>query len=212
MTRLDSSDHFCWSHFPQYLNYDGFADCYVGLVSGCLQLFETTTADLVTPFLSMCILNPAVTVDQFCSGTGLLESDPGELWDFFGSGSGLGIIFTEAGSWLSKTVWTLFNFFAFCFFPAKILLISWEFWCWMMWFILFFNLSLMVDFHKAVVRWRESHVLQSPLAMAIAYIVRRVSKVGVLSRQARNQHSKSCLMCLCVFSQSLVEIGLANTN
>ena len=54
------------------------------------------------------------------------------------------------------------------FFPAKILLITWEFWCWMMWFILFFNLSRMVDFHTAVVRWCESDRLQSPLAMAIA--------------------------------------------
>ena len=155
-----------------------------------------------------------VIPNQCCSGSGFLESDPEDLWDFFGSGAGLDIIFAQAGSGsgLSKTVWTLFNFFAFCFFSAKILLITWEFWCWMMWFILFFNLSLMVDFHKAVMRWRESHVLQSLLAMAIAYIVRRVSKVGVLSRQARNQHSKCCLMCLCVFSQSLVEIGLANTN
>jgi len=29
----------------------------------------------------------------------------------------------------------------------------------MMWFILFFNLSRMVDFHTAVVRWRETHVM-----------------------------------------------------
>ena len=116
---------------------------------------------------------------QCCSGSGYLESDPEDLWDFFGSGAGLDIIFAQAGSGLSKTVWTLFNFFAFCFFSAKILLITWEFWCWMMWFIiLFFNLSLMVDFHKAVVRWRELHVLQSPLAMAIAYIDRRVSSAG----------------------------------
>ena len=151
---------------------------------------------------------------QCCSGSGFLESDPAELWDFFGSGAGLDIIFAQArsGSGLSKTFWTLCNFFAFCFLPAKILLITWEFWCWMMWFILFFNLSRMADFHTAVVRWRESHELQSPTAKAIACIVRHVSKVGVLSRQARNQHSKSCLMYLCVFSQLLVEIGLANTN
>ena len=88
-----------------------------------------------------------------------LESDPAELWDFFGSGSGLDLIFPQAGSGLSKTFWTLFNFFAF-FFPAKILLITWEFWSWMMWFILFFNLSRLVDFRTSVVRWRESHDLQ----------------------------------------------------
>jgi len=119
---------------------------------------------------------------QCCPGSGFLESDPADLWDFFGSGDGLDIIFaqTGSGSGLSKTVWTLFNFFVFCFFSAKILLITWELWCWMMRFILFFNLSRMVDFHTAVVRWRESYVLQSPLAMAIAYTVRHVSKVGVL--------------------------------
>ena len=71
-------------------------------------------------------------------------------------------------------------FLCFVFFSAKILLITWEIWCWMMWFILYCNLSRMVDFHTAVVRWRELHVLQSPLAMAIACIVRHVSKVGVL--------------------------------
>ena len=37
-------------------------------------------------------------------------------------------------------------------------LITWEIWCWMMWFMLFRNLLRMVDFtvHIAVVRWRES--------------------------------------------------------
>ena len=84
--------------------------------------------------------------DQCCSGSGFLESDPAELWDFFGFGAGLDFIFAQAGSGLPKTFWTLINFFAFCFFPAKILFITWVFWCWMMWFILFFNLSRMVDF------------------------------------------------------------------
>ena len=99
------------------------------------------------------------------------------IMSFFGCGVGLDFIFAQAGSGpgLSKTFWTLFNFFAFCFFPAKILLIAWEFRCWMMLFILFFNLSRMVDFHTAVVRWCELHVLKSPLAMAIACIVRHVN-------------------------------------
>jgi len=50
----------------------------------------------------------------------------------------------------------------------------------MMWFILFFNISRMVEFHTVVVRCRESHVLQSSLAKAIACIVSHVSKVGIL--------------------------------
>ena len=136
---------------------------------------------------------------QCCSGSGFLESDPAELWDFFGSGAGLDIIFAQVGSGLSKTFRTLFNFFAFCFFPAKILLITWEFWCWTMWFILFFNLSRMVDFDTAVVRWRESHVLQSPFAMAIACIVSHVSKVDVLfapSKKPTFQKLSNVSMCI----------------
>jgi len=43
---------------------------------------------------------------QCCSGSGFLESGPAELWDFFGSGAGLDIIFAQAGSGLSKTFWT----------------------------------------------------------------------------------------------------------
>ena len=45
---------------------------------------------------------------QCCPGSGFLESDPADLWDFFGSGDGLDIIFaqTGSGSGLSKTVWT----------------------------------------------------------------------------------------------------------
>ena len=85
------------------------------------------------------------------------------------------------------------------FFPAKILLITWEFWCWVMWFILFFNLSRMVDFYTAVVRWRESHVLQSPLAMAVAFNVRHVSKVGVLfapSKKPTFQKLSNVSMCI----------------
>ena len=48
------------------------------------------------------------------------------------------------------------------------------------WFILFFNISRMVDFHTVVVSCRESHVVQSPLAKAVGCIVRHVIKVGVL--------------------------------
>ena len=57
------------------------------------------------------------------------------------------------------------------------------------------------------------HVLKSPLAMAIACIVRHVSKVGVLFAPSKKPtFQKLSIMCLCVFSQLLVEIGLANSN
>jgi len=57
----------------------------------------------------------------------------------------------------------------------------------------------MVDFHTVVVRCRESHGLQSPLAKAIACIVRHVSKVSVLfapTKKPTFQKLSNVSMCI----------------
>jgi len=122
-----------------------------------------------------------------------------KIYEIFWIRSRIGYHFCSSRIRIIQNGLNIFQFFCVCFFSAKILLITWEFWCWMMWFILFFNLSRLVDFHTAVVRWRESNVLQSPLAMAIAYIVRRVSKVGVLfapSKKPTFQKLSNVSMCI----------------
>ena len=106
-------------------------------------------------------------VGQCCSGSVFLESDPAELWDFLDP-EPVGYHFCSSQNRIIQNV--LKQFFCVLFFTAKILAITWEIWCWMMWFILFCKLSRMVDFHTAVARWRESDLLQSPLAMAIALL------------------------------------------
>ena len=123
----------------------------------------------------------------------------GRFMRFFWTRSRIGYHFYSSRIRIIQNRLNTFYFFAFCFFSAKILFITWEFWCWMMWFILFFNFSRMVDFPTAVVRWREWHVLQSPLAMAVTYIVRHVSKVGVLfapSKKPTFQKLSNVSMCI----------------
>ena len=149
-------------------------------------------------------VNTPSSVWQCCAGSGFLESDPAELWNFLGSGAGLDVIFAQAGSGsgLSKTCFTLFNFFAFCFFPSKILLITWEFWTSDAgWCVLCCSLTYHAWLTFTPQSWGDVSrtYFSRRLLWQIACIVRHVSKVGVLfapSKKPTFQKLSNVSMCI----------------
>jgi len=131
--------------------------------------------------------------------------------EFFGFGAGLDIIFAQAGSGygLSKTLrLEHFLFFHVLIFSCKHFLITWDLRDLMLddGFMLLCNLPRAVDFavHLTVV------TCVAPTLIVYVYWLkpgrcrgRNKVKPGCFSRQARDQHSRSCRMCQSVNQNSV---------